>query len=266
MSDGSAPSLKNLLWKITWTLAFPTLVPKLVFTDEHEHDVTWQQLAWHALTSLHTRSTKGPKGTERLTSVDGHVTAKPVYTPCDHDWKDSVGYGEIKPSVVLALLHWLWEQQQTRPDLKLPDHPCIVDLGSGNGKVLMAACLSSFCVSKAIGIELLHPLHLQAVENCQHYKSVDWSLSEPEWDLCCADFTIEKDWIGHADVVFIHATVFEDDLREVLNSLCQTCRPGTVFCLVSWSLREVNGIRSIADFQLDMDWGLATVYLQQKTN
>ena len=226
--------------------------------------MAWQQLAWHALNRLYTRSNGGTT----LPDSDTNETAEPpVYTPCcNMEWKDSVGYGEIKPTTVLALVHWVREQQQqNQSDLQLPDHLCIVDLGSGNGNVLIAACLAS-CVTKAIGIEILSELHGQAMANCQHYKAVDWCLSDIEWDLCCADFTNEKDWMERADLVFIHGTVFEDDLREVLNGLCQACRPGTVFCLVSWSLREVNGIRTIADFQLDMDWGLASVFLQQKVD
>jgi hypothetical protein len=139
-----------------------------------------------------------------------------------------------------------------------------VDLGSGNGNVLLAASLARQ-VSQAIGLEILPHLHDQAMDNVEHWKLLDKSVTEVEWRFACADFTVDRDWIRRADLVFIHATVFEDSLLQTLNSLCQECRPGTVFCLISRPLKEEGGIRSVAEFQLDMSWGIATVFLQQKT-
>jgi hypothetical protein len=124
----------------------------------------------------------------------------------------------------------------------------------------------SLPLSKAIGLEILPHLHEQAVRHCNNWRSDMNSIDKVEWDFRCADFTVQTDWIQQADLVFVHATVFETALLKTLNSLCEMCRVGTKFCMISTPLKEKRFFSMVAEFQLEMSWGRATVYIQQRSN
>lgn len=217
----------------------------LLFTEQH--DTMWQMLAWKELHSQ--QSFHLPSGESKNALLRSYG-----------DWSDSLGYGEITPQTVFLIIDWI----RQNPNLHLVDRGCIVDLGSGRGNVLLAAGLAHPW-SKLMGLEIVPDLHDEAICKGNLWTELDPLYKGAEWALHCADFTVEKDWIEQADLVFIHATVFGSQLMETLNELCAKCRPGTIFCLVSAPLNVSRKIRMLVEFHLEMDWGLATVFIQQRT-
>jgi hypothetical protein len=221
----------------------------------------------------------------------------PTTSATPFSWTHSLGYGEICPDTVLRILQRIphlfgnhEDQDQRGKEQKVLT---VADLGSGNGKVLLTAALGLF-VGRAIGIEIAPSLHDQAVKNYEeHWKywdagcsTIDTSTTDTSttgsttdstnglttaWEWKCADFTVDTEWVELVDLIFIHATVFEPALMEQLNVLCQGCRSGTYFCMVSQPLNTTGcsdggagSIETIDEVHLDMNWGQATVYIQRK--
>jgi len=227
-----------LAWCCQWTLAFPTLVSSRLFVPEH--DVIWQRLAWQQIWE--------DSRLEDTTTTRRHGSQNDRLPT---EWNNSLGYGEITQDSVWYILEMI------RNDL--PPKPTVVDLGSGNGRVLLAAALGH-CFHKAIGIEIVPELHHQALLNYQEcwHRFVSGDTTVFDWK--CADFTVDLDWTNEADIVFCHATVFEQDLVEALNNLALCCQPGTFFCMVS---RPLSKLTIVCELSLAMDWGQANVYLQR---
>jgi SAM-dependent methyltransferase len=148
-----------------------------------------------------------------------------------------------------------------------------MDLGSGNGRVLMAASLAHF-FQKAIGIEIVPELHQEALENLERWNhqfipDVDEEASKTTktiLEFICGDFRDFPLEIASADLIFCHATVFNPSLMAALQQLCDACEPGTIFVMVTKPLQESssNNIQTLEEWQLRMNWGEATVYIQQK--
>lgn len=141
------------------------------------------------------------------------------------------------------------------------------DLGSGVGKpVFMAALLHEF--SKSCGIELLEPLHREAI-NCldqflaspmrkKLYPNKDFNIQFLQENILDADFS-------DADVVFINGTAFFGIIwQRILAKLCGL-KVGTRIIVTSKCLDE-------SQFQLEhhgghlMSWGLAAVSVYKKIN
>jgi Histone methylation protein DOT1 len=176
---------------------------------------------------------------------------------------NSLGYGVMTEDSILFVIYLLVQSG----NLLLPK-PCIVDLGSGDGMVLLT-CSIAIELSLAIGIEILPSLHKAAVSNEKHYQKYSSLVPEGQtrfqWN--CADFTDSKTysgWCDQADLIFIHATVFEPNLMNQLNMICQSCRRNTCFCLVSKKLEPPDVFETIAELSLPMSWGYGNVFIQIK--
>ena len=68
------------------------------------------------------------------------------------------------------------------------------------------------------------------------------------------------------DVILIHATLFDNDLVAVCQLLCESCKAGCFFVMVTKELRtgDRTGIETLKVEQHAMSWGNATVYIQRK--
>jgi hypothetical protein len=282
------PSAEELGWCITWTLAFPTLLTSFRF-GSREDGIVWQRLALHVIF--------GSSMTESMGRSAASMTptfSLPTTSTAPFSWTHSLGYGEICLNTVLRILQRIPHPFGNHQDQDLNGKPqkalTVADLGSGNGKVLLTAALG-LSVGRAIGIEIAPSLHAQAVINYEeHWKywdadcsaiststtdsttgSTTCNGSTTDWEWKCSDFTEDTEWVELVDLIFIHATVFEKALMDQLNVLCQGCRSGTYFCMVSQPLNTTScsdgaagSIETIDEVHLDMNWGQATVYLQRK--
>jgi hypothetical protein len=278
------PSAEELGWCITWTLAFPTLLTSFSF-GSWEDNIVWQRLALHVIFGSSMTESMGRSAASMTPTFSPPPTSTTPFS-----WTHSLGYGEICPESVLRILqripHLFGNHQNKDQHGKQQKILTVADLGSGNGKVLLTAALG-LSIGRAIGIEIAPSLHAQAVTNYEeHWKywdagcsTIDTSTTDSTntgsttvWEWKCADFTLDTEWVELVDLIFIHATVFEPALMEQLNVLCQGCRSGTYFCMVSQPLNTARcsdaggagSIETIDEVHLDMNWGQATVYLQRK--
>ena len=236
-------SLESLVWSITWIKAFPTLYVTQWYGQDH--GLVWQQLAFDTIFEDHS-----------LLSYDKEWK----YMRDNKSMANSLGYGEIAPHAVAHII----ERMLSKHQLNLDHTSVVIDLGSGNGRVLMAARLAH-PFAKAIGVEIVPELHREAMNNLERWKRCDASdLSFGCFDFQCADFTRDAPPMASAKIVFVHATVFNEQLMVEVQIMCESCARGTFFVMVSKPLREHRGIRTVEVIQLDMNWGQATVFVQEK--
>jgi hypothetical protein len=111
-------------------------------------------------------------------------------------------------------------------------------------------------------MEIIPDLHEEAVDNLRRWN--ERSVDNTRFDLLCTDFTLDSSLVSDAQLVWVHATVFEQDLMDNVQHLCESCSNETYFIMVTKALKVQNGIVTRASLQLGMDWGQATVYIQTK--
>lgn len=214
-----------LQWEVQWMQAFPTLCGQLLFGTDGP------TLAWKAIEPRLVTKTSNDQADAAL------------------DWSESLGYGEITAEAIFEAFRWLAD---------LDVYPrSVVDLGSGSGRVLLAASLCH--EGDNLGLEIVTSWHEQALENQRRWKDMDLGVSSSSIVFRCTDFTAETSWIKHADFVIVHATVFGEQLMRTLDRLCIQCRPSTYFLMVT---RELPSLTTVCEGQLTMTWGRGKVYLQ----
>mmetsp|Transcript_16545 Transcript_16545/g.46260 ORF Transcript_16545/g.46260 Transcript_16545/m.46260 type:complete len:317 (+) Transcript_16545:23-973(+) len=283
-SDGT----QQLIWTITWTKAFPTLLPQQVYytndaPQSFSSAATWQKLAFDSIFSL---------AIDHVTNRTSMASNGFMNDRDQESMENSLGYGEITPESVMRIMAVLQEMNvlnrriipassleespvlsSNHSDTKAETIDTIIDLGSGNGRVLFAASLCCHpMVRRAIGLEILESLHAEAVRNLelwhrQQQQQQQHTTSDTVFDLRCADFTQHANTIvATRALIFIHATVFNDALMQKLQNICERCQGGTVFICVSKCLEATmrSGIQTLRKLQLEMNWGEATVYVQRK--
>ena len=138
---------ETLAWKLVWTLAFPALA---IVRDDSNDSLILEQHAYKIL-------------------EDAFQRRKSDALPCnrrdDENWRNSRGYGEITEQTVFEVLQRVRRHKSSKATW------CIVDLGSGSGRVLQAAIVGCLPVVELIGLELQPQLHQQALERAQIWDS-----------------------------------------------------------------------------------------------
>lgn len=149
-------------------------------------------------------------------------------------------------------------------------HPggVFVDVGSGTGKPVFAACLLH-PFAQARGIEILEGLHRASLELLDRWRSPAVQSLLPvghgsvDVSFLCGDFTAKAfDW-SDADVVFMNSTCFSEALMLTLAGLADAMKVG------SWAITFTRKLPSIRWRVLEssvytMTWGSATVFIQTK--
>lgn len=262
VDDWISSQAKELEWRITWCLAFPTLVPCDIFVDDTD-ETTWQLVAFQEIFSPTSHESKSEL------SFDFFENA-------------SLGYGEIAYNSVFTIIEWI-KEDGWNPVCENTG-TLLIDLGSGNGRILFAAALAHN-FDKAVGVEIQPELHQDAMENLDKWnqrqlyivdnqRHDEVTMHKTIFDFYCDDFTRNKfrDMLSEAQLVFIHATVFDETLMECVNEMCHgCCALGTYFVMVTKPLcstctlgSRFSTISTRAKLQLAMSWGEATVYIQRK--
>lgn len=146
---------------------------------------------------------------------------------------------------------------------KIDQRKVFYDLGSGVGKAVMAAALlGNF--RKAVGIEILSPLHFQTATISRALKE-DKYFQNNKNNLPEISF-LQKDFLKHdyqeADLVFINSTCFSQELMYALSESLQTIPSGGIVLTVSQSLpsMDVFKIKKYA-----FSWGGGTVFFHLKS-
>lgn len=210
-------------------------------------------------------------------------------------WKEeSLGYGEITEQAIFKILL----QHIGLCRLQATPVQTMVDLGSGTGRVVLAAAIAlSPFLKVAMGLEIVPELHTQALELQTLWNRKAYTVSpfdcESDDDSCknqldtatmattrldfqCVDFTRNTEWTKSADLVFMHCTVFEEALFVTACDLCVTVKPGTWIITVSRPLLQCfdeatvasampdGTFEIISELHLEMSWGRGRVFVQRK--
>ena len=236
--------IDEIRWQVTWTLAFPTLLAFDVYCDEASAKFL-RVVAFHEI--IHEEQQSAVNQQFQIDSMN---------------WSDSLGYGEITCKTVFHVISWL---QEFQPEFS-PTH--VVDLGSGNGKVILANSIA-YPFKHLLGMEIVDHLHHQAMKHWKRWKErfilpTLTNVRDQHMDFQGADFTLDPSKIHNADLIWIHATVFEPKLLQTLQNICEGCKTGTYFIIVSQPFKTGGGIHNVAEFLLEMNWGQARVCIQQK--
>ena len=269
-------------WSVTWCRAFPTLLE--LYCEDDDLDWRLRPLAWRQIYPLSATAT-----VESNDNDDDNVDV-------DDCWQDSLGYGEILPETVFTVVNWLkdnvyniniieqqqqQQQQQSVPPVSTTTTTTIFDLGSGDGKVIMAAALcfpsttTTTTTTTLIGMEIVPQLHHKAIRRLQQWNEMAIEQQQQSSCSCCQtnvefhlnDFTTQRQRIEQeADLVWIHATVFEDELFSIVQDICESCRPGTIFVLISRPLlmKNDNKIETLLTRRMKMSWGDGMVHVQRR--
>ena len=261
MGASSTTSIDSYGWSVTWCRAFPTLLDLFCDTAELAHQL--RPLAWTTLYPNDKTAVVSRRDVE-----ESHVI----------EWQHSLGYGEIDPDTVCYLMHWL---KTNGLILRVPhdgQNTTIFDLGSGDGKVILATALSltaetptamtkiSNATTTLVGFEIVPHLHNQALTRMQTYARDMGSETNHHIviHLTCDDFTRHQARIARdADLIWIHATVFEDALFHKVQEICAACRSGTLFIVISRPLQN-SAIETILSKRLKMSWGDGMVFVQRR--
>jgi len=133
------------------------------------------------------------------------------------------------------------------------------DLGSGVGKaVIAAALLGNF--KEVVGIELLPPLHEQAIVVSKLWEKE--KITElPKVKFLQEDFLEATDY-SNVDLVYIHCTCFSQRLMYLLEDVLQTLPTGAIVLTVSQSLPRMEIVKTK---KYPFRWGEGTVYSHLKS-
>ena len=185
--------------------------------------------------------------------VNGMLVSKQARAQLQLDDKSLI-YGELNSDVMGAIL----------AELDLAPDALFYDLGSGSGKaVILAALMGSF--SECVGVELLAPLHELSESVLFRLKQLSFEylneINLPKIQFKHGNMLNED--ISKADLVFAHATCFDDTLIQSLKKNCRSMKKGAYLATVTKSF-------SMSDFELvyekrhSFSWGEGTVYIQIK--
>lgn len=161
-------------------------------------------------------------------------------------------YGEV---VDMQLLHAVLECLQDRQLLNEANSDCFYDLGSGSGRMVIAAALTKV-FQACIGVEILTSLHEIACEVLQGYLTLQ--ADDPSYptvqfyhndlfDLCSHDWT-------RGGVLYINSTCFDDEMMARLGALAaERLRAGSIVITLSTSF-EKHGFQVIHEIRHEMSW------------
>ena len=143
------------------------------------------------------------------------------------------------------------------------------DLGSGSGKVCVAAALMH-PFDSCYGIECLGSLILVANEITQSYNTIGKSALNRDYETYINQVfgnfldSKDRDW-RDGDIVFANASCYDDATMKKLALMAHLMKRGTFFVTISQKLPS-NDFVIVEHFMRKVSWGEASVYIQQKVS
>lgn len=163
----------------------------------------------------------------------------------------SLVYGEIEFEPFMALLSCCKIDATTQ----------FYDLGSGTGKAVIATALV-YPLQRAVGIEILEPLHRCAVQQkntlAMQPKSVE---TASKVHFICENFLNCS--LQSADVVYINATAYIGDLWIDITRYLQQLKMGSQCICISKKLHSKH-FTLVYTTKLAMSWGVVFAYIYEK--
>lgn len=168
----------------------------------------------------------------------------------------SLVYGEIEFSSFFATME--------KVDKFGGEKKVFYDLGSGAGKPVIAAALSSNFV-KCVGLEYLQLLVDASREAALVYEEKKPDTIRTKIEFHCCDITdlAAYDWTKDASVVFANSTCFDETLMLKIAKVAALLPSGTIFVTLTRKLPSDQF--ELCDSKLyQMSWGGATVIIQRR--
>ena len=190
--------------------------------------------------------------------------ATPLLSGANEQNSMTLVYGELGPEATIDLFQRLTTVRTTRKTNS--GTSTFLDVGSGSGKVLIAAALLAVPAFRHhVGIELLESLHDAALTNVGIYEEATKHASSPlsppasgatttsttttststtttmgtieciHGDALSSNTLAENQW-KDIDVVFCNSTMFNEQMMQKLSTLPFT--PGTVCCTSTHALND----------------------------
>jgi hypothetical protein len=143
------------------------------------------------------------------------------------------------------------------------------DLGSGSGKVAVAAALLH-PFDSCFGIECLGSLILVANEIGQSYNTIGRTALNRDYETYITHIfgnfldMKDKDW-RDGDLVFANASNYDDETMKKLALLAHLMKRGSFFVTISQKLPSHDFV-IVEHFMRKVSWGDASIYIQQKVS
>ncbi|KAL4165415.1 hypothetical protein KRP22_014126 [Phytophthora ramorum] len=175
----------------------------------------------------------------------------------------SLVYGEIPFETVDAI----FQLMRTQFGVLLDNGGNFYDIGSGCGKVVMAAALLHD-FSKCCGIEVLDGLHdvaLKALDRWRYQMLDSLPATKANVDVGFAkgDAIKRPDIWRDGTLVFCNSTCFSDSLIQAISAEADQLRVGSYFVTVTKPLQSTRW-QAVHEEKFHMSWGRATVIIQKK--
>lgn len=187
--------------------------------------------------------------------------------------KENFIYGEVNFRAISYILLYLTHVH------KLDEKGYFYDLGSGTGRAVIGAALSTY-FSKYIGIEYLDSLYNTSIiiknkfekdfEN--YYKDNKDILPKynngnnmPDIEFIHGDFL--KIDLSNASFIFINSTTFSDKLLgDLAQKFNEDCKSGTIVVNTTMELSKLdkNKWEFLPYFRRYMSWGIATINVYKR--
>ena len=170
----------------------------------------------------------------------------------------SLTYGEICDMEAVDHMFGVLQQQGLMTKTRTGK---FYDLGSGSGKVIVAAALlHSF--ESCCGIEILASLHgIADIVQAEYHRY----FTSPRLEVyhgSITDLTL-KDWTD-GDIIYVNSTCFSNELFAEMASIAKKMKVGSIMITLSQVLPKATGFRLFHESRETMSWGEADYYFHKK--
>lgn len=279
--------ISYILWSISVCQSYPTHFIQLLFIKDEkmkENGITKNHqcydscvippylstIAFHSIFPNPARALTTAKSNikqEQKKSFSFNSESEKNTIPCS-----SLTYGEILPESIIETIHWI----KSNKNISVFRHNFggkVIDLGSGNGKVLFASC-TNHIFSDAYGVEISYDWHMEALHHLSTWKRnhafYDEQNIHSDLTTCTKFHFVNDDILSQntnnllidVDVIIIHGTLFDDDLFHAIEKNIQRyCTIGTIVISIT---KPLGYLDTLSVQNKRMNWGSTNVFIQQK--
>ena len=195
------------------------------------------------------------------------LSRKDGYWPYIREGKEppnSFTYGEFDFYFFAQLLdrvHEIWKYENGESFMRDWSDKVFVDIGSGTGRLVVAAASLHPSWKACRGIELLPSIHDSAVDiveqHCRHSTngngntektlvSEGQALPMAPVDLVCGSFDDDHVRLGDSDVIFMFSSAVDQSLlTQLSHAIGRECKPGTLVITTDYPL-DLEGTVTIS--------------------
>lgn len=172
---------------------------------------------------------------------------------------NSLTYGEINDVQCLRHVFGYLEEHQLMS--RESRESVFYDLGSGSGRVVIAAALL-FPFARCCGIEILTSLHGIAEMIKDEYQRFFASPVIEVYHGSITDLAL-KDWTD-GDIIYVNSVCFSNELFAETAQHASKMKIGSIMITLAQPLPKSSGFKLLHETREQMSWGEADFLIQQK--